>query len=309
MTRQSCECQVGNPGSGKCTGRVHHYMRAILGQGAVGYVGHIFERRAYPDFDSLAQCKQYVREYVPLHLTQIEAGLLEAAKAMPLALPLDRPIRVLDIGGGPGTVALALERLTASGKLGGCFVVDVIEPSAPFCRMLNIAKMSLCDGSVSIGEISQHDFLDYWFASKGKRLDYDWIVSANVMSPLSLAWERRVGMEDEVRKTSPCSLERLGGVARDAWSTHDLGLLFWHILKNFTREGLGAITLIEGGCRTYINEPRDYMRQLASFEGLQKIAGSYSTRRAGRMPPCNFYETKYGHDMPNLIMLTMKAVA
>lgn len=271
----SCsECQSRI--SGKCSQRVHDAMAAMLGESsACIYLGHLFNR-SYPSFESLATCRQYIREYLPFHLTQIENGLLAAYKEIKPYLPEGRPVRVLDVGAGPASVALALERLVESGRLTGRFIVDAIEPSASFVGLIRLVQNKFRFGPVQINEIYEGDLTGWLIARKGGLKIYDWIVAANCLSPMGLSWK-----------------------------AEEIALLYRHAIDRVTYGSRGFVTIIEGGCSTYIN-PYVCMDKIEKSPLLEKVAG---TSGVGRMTPCGFYRTKWGNDRPNMIMLTMKAAA
>lgn len=300
-----CKCQA----AGTCSPRVHAALASVLGAStSMGYRGGLFTS-SYPAFDDKEQCIRYVLEYVPFHLQQVEMGLLQAARTISEQWPKDRPVRVLDIGSGPGTVALALERLVASGQLKHRFQIVAVEPSAQFCQMLVKVAARLRGGDVEIVEVRQRELISAWRSNIPRQWDIDWITAANVLSPVSAAWEQAVGMKDAAKMREPTRMELLKPPVLDAWSANDLAMVLWHMLERFTAGGKGHMTLIEGGCAKYIRNPPGYIRQIAACGSLRVVAGSPHSSSAGKMSPCEFYRTRYGHDTPNLIMLTMKAAA
>ena len=177
-------CQ--NRATGICTHRVHDAMEDMLaGQDNPHYRGGLFPSGKYPSFEE-GRGVQYVSEYLPLHLPQLEHGLEMAYRSLQETLPVDRAIRLLDIGSGPASVALALERLTSRAKVQAQFQVQPLEQSAEFCGMLRAAAGPLGSGAVQLETPCQMDMERYLDETTALSLQpCDWIVMANVVSPLA----------------------------------------------------------------------------------------------------------------------------
>ncbi len=74
------------------------------------YKGGLFDKPEYPIFEG-AECIQYLQEYLPFHIPQIEYVLrntLQKLKSIP------KKGSILDIGSGPATVPLAFCKLLSS---------------------------------------------------------------------------------------------------------------------------------------------------------------------------------------------------
>jgi hypothetical protein len=268
-----------NLAAGHCTNRIHSAVtRMIGGRGKPAYVGGLFSAAGYPGFTG-TQCVQYVQEYLPFHLPQIEHGLFNAYKAIGATFPADRPVRVLDIGSGPASVALALDCLVSNGKIAGRFIVDTVEPSIGFGQMIDQARGALAGGPVEISRLFSAQLPEWMQYARTGLYKYDWLVMANVLSPLSFALNRdNERLKSLISELLSCTGSYPGGV---------------------------SVTFIEGNCCTY-GHPVERFNALIGG-GMRSVGSMLSTRiGAGYILKCRHYRTKQGNCVPHVIMITIK---
>ena len=209
---------------GNCHGLIHRALEAMHGDEesqACGTVSKMFPPREYPVFEN-GMAFRYLREYAPLHLPQVMAGLLAAYRG--LSACGRRPRTVLDIGSGPATVALALQMLIGDGTIADSLAVDCVEPSSEFCDMIEKARSVWPEQPVALNAplmMTMEQYLEAKYVCEA-----DWVVMANVLSPLAAG---------SAPADTACRLmERLFEVQR--------------------KTGISpAVTLIEGSCRTYLD--------------------------------------------------------
>ena len=269
--------------TGICTQRVHEAMgRMLAGQDKGPYRGGLFPSGKYPSFEE-GRGAQYVSEYLPLHLPQLEYGLEMAYRSLQGTLSAGRAIRLLDIGSGPASVALALERLTAMGKINAQFQVQPLEQSAEFCGMLREAADPLGSGAVKLMPPFQMDMERYLDEKATTPLDsFDWIVMANVLSPLA---QGRTVEEYCAR------IQRL-------------------LEQHRTPTGYPALTVIEGSCCKYVL-PHTYMKGLtAQLKVLCNIGLDWSVPLdRPDILNCTYYKTGTGGCKPRIMMITVRKEA
>jgi len=135
----------------------------------------------YPIFEG-DQCFQYLQEYVPLHLPQINRGLencLEYYKNKSLT------ISVLDIGSGPATVALAFcKQLNGCDEYGFDIGITTIEASDTFNQMIEKFNEISSNKNIVILQNFNCTFtniIENRIAEKNKG-EYDWVIIANFLS-------------------------------------------------------------------------------------------------------------------------------
>ena len=258
-------------------------MESMLeGHDTPRYRGGLFPSGKYPSFEE-GRGVQYVSEYLPLHLPQLEHGLEMAYRSLQENLPVDRAIRLLDIGSGPASVALALERLTSGAKVQAQFQVQPLEQSAEFCGMLRAAAGPLGSGAVQLETPCQMNMDRYLDETTALSLQpCDWIVMANVLSPL--AQGRNV--EEYCAR-----IQRL-------------------LEQHRTPTGYPALTVIEGSCCKYV-APHTYMNGLAAQLKVVCKVGLDCSVPLNRpdILNCTFYKTGTGGCKPRIMMITVRKEA
>jgi hypothetical protein len=241
------------------------------GGGRDAYIGGLFHSGGYPVFSN-DQCAQYVQEYLPFHLPQIEEGLRTAYNAVGTTFPIDRPVRVLDIGSGPASTALALDSLVSSNIISGRFTVDTVEPSLGFNRMIDRARSALASGPVEIGEQYLSQFPSWMQYDHSGNPKYDWIIMANALSPITLA------------------LNNDGAKLRS---------MITELLSKSGRECGCSATFIESGCGTY-GHPILALKDLKENGYMIIGHGLPRTISAAHILKCRFYRTRQEFRKPEL---------
>jgi len=171
----------------ECCNKNVHKIIGKMGQGKLknGYIGDLF-RGKYPVFDDVDKCVQYLQEYVPLHLLQIQYVL---EKVIIEFRDFSKTINVLDIGSGPATVPLAFCRILNSKDFNYKLKITTVEPSIGFIKMIDIFnKENSMDFIESINN-SGHSLDDFMKDEKLFNFSYDWIIIANSISALGKNWE------------------------------------------------------------------------------------------------------------------------
>ncbi len=283
-TPVGCVPACANLVAGRCTPRVHAAMAGMLAVAPRECApGRLFAPGAYPLFEN-GRGARYVREYLPLHLPQLEYGLEQAFPTVCDAHQSPgRPIRVLDVGSGPASVPMALDRLVSAGRIAGSFEVQPIEQSAEFCSMLRIAGESLRSGQVVIREPRQMTLEQYISQPDAAGLyACDWVVMGNVLSPLA-------------HGKSPADYS---------------GLIRRLMERHMTMAGSPVLTAIEGSCSTYV-QPYPFMRELAAqFTLVREVGLSHSVQLdRPAIRNCAYYRGPYQGCKPRIIMVTVRKAA
>lgn len=178
-----------------CTDGFHGAKRAIFRQYPEAYARTgVFVRQeltgvAYEQFADHTQCMRYLRQYMPLHLPQLEEAVRRSLANMPPDL---QQVRLLDVGSGPGTLYCALSRLINAGEVNGrVFQYHPLEPSSGFIDFLNVIARhvtadGLAVGAPHCGRLSDLD--DNVFSN------INWIFLGNAVTPLITYARGDVGM-------------------------------------------------------------------------------------------------------------------
>jgi len=142
------------------------------------YKGGLFDEPEYTIFEG-AKCIQYLQEYVPFHIPQIEYVLCNTLQKLK-CIPKKRSI--LDIGSGPATVPLAFCKLLSSRKYEIILEITTVEASKGFNDMINIFRKVNANDNVEIVENLRSTFQDFISNAKRWRGRFDWVIMANCIS-------------------------------------------------------------------------------------------------------------------------------
>lgn len=129
-----CE-ESGRSHDGHCPSGLHVARQALAERfptefrNTSFFVSQSLTATAYIDFTDMTRCMRYFRQYMPLHMPQVEKAVLLTLEAEPF---IRRRLHVVDIGGGPGTLYVILASLLNRGLCNHAFDVTLIEPSADF---------------------------------------------------------------------------------------------------------------------------------------------------------------------------------
>jgi len=144
------------------------------------YIGQSLNSRIYTSFDSAIECMRYFRQYMPLHMPQIEVAVLATLQNNGLQR---RRVHVLDIGGGPGNLYCILAALLYRNMLQNHeFEVSLLEPAKPFHEFLDIIAATVQHPRLHLR--AKYDCRLDELPSRLKRADIDWFFVANAITPV-----------------------------------------------------------------------------------------------------------------------------
>lgn len=272
---QSCQ----NAKSQFCNDNVHNIILKMLLEYpkfiSDTFIGGLFDG-PYKIFEN-NQCIQYIQEYVPFHLPQIENGLRPALQHIyeNLSCQGDKPIRILDMGSGPATTAISFCRLLDkfSNKIN--LQISTMEPSTTFNEIIAVFSKENLNRNITITDHFDYTFDDFLSLSYILKGEYDWVIAANIISALG-------GTIDIININLNKLLTDLLDVGQQIY-----------------------VTLIE------TNNPmaRRFMRsEVIESQNLYKeIIFNYCIQLSvNDIKNCNFYNTKYGNYAPYLNTKTIK---
>ncbi|MEA2033697.1 MAG: hypothetical protein U9N41_08970 [Euryarchaeota archaeon] len=177
-------CKNINGIYGFCNENVHNIIEK-MGQGRFSdhYIGDdFFDGSEYRIFEG-QDCIQYLQEYVPLHLPQIEYVLnrvIDASREF-----FTDTISIMDLGSGPATVPLAFCRFFIF-SYKHKFKITTVEPSEGFNDMINIFKATNTNEFVQIVNNLKYKLFEDNFMNDESvfRRGYNWIIMANSISAI-----------------------------------------------------------------------------------------------------------------------------
>jgi len=266
-----------NAKSNYCNENVHNIVEKMMqGQFKEDYIGGLFNDPEYPTFEKLEECIQYLQEYVPLHLPQIEKVL---ETILPCFINPARPIKILDYGSGPATVALAFCRLLPRLNNKHRLKITTVETSEEFNNMINIFRAENANESIKIAACFKYGLLDDRLMDDKSifQIGHNWIIMANVLSAIG----KDMGFKEVNGK---------------------LNRFIYNMLL-YSRNVL--LTIVETSTITYFNAP-DYLSKIETigFDNL-KIIGTTPPVINERIDApwimnCKFYRT--GNDCSSPII-------
>ena len=170
-----------------CNEQVHNIIYNIIERYSQFYspfyIGGLFDVVDYPIFEG-KECIQYLQEFVPFHLPQIETVLSNMLNYFSLNFP-NSTISVLDIGSGPATVALAFCRLFNRIQYQINLEITTVEASNTFNNMIDMYSQGNLNNNVRIVENIRSNFNDFMNSleeRKGKFIN--WVIMANFISAI-----------------------------------------------------------------------------------------------------------------------------
>lgn len=144
------------------------------------FVRQNFDIMNYDNFDNAERCMRYMRQYMPLHIPPLE----EAIK-----IALDNiqsiPLKILDVGSGPGTLYCALSRLIKQ-KLPNMIVdhdieYNPLEPSSCFFEFFDIIAEYIKVDKLTVGNKYNGNIKSL---TKDNLKSINWIFLGNAVTPL-----------------------------------------------------------------------------------------------------------------------------
>jgi hypothetical protein len=135
---------------------------------------------AYTEFNDIQTCMRYFRQYMPLHMPQIEQAVCGTLEQNPFAR---RRIHVLDIGGGPGTLYVVLASLLHRGMFTNyVFDVTLVEPSKGFHEFLRVIAQYVQHPNLNVKAMCACTAEK--LPTVMKKNDADWFFVANAITPI-----------------------------------------------------------------------------------------------------------------------------
>ena len=237
------------------------------------------------------ECIQYLHEYVPFHLPQIQCGLKTVLKSG--IFDHLKNINIIDVGSGPATVPFAFCRLQNINIKNRIFNVTTVEASKKFNSMIQVFQHVNTNKSINVSNKLQCSVDDFMNKSEFE-MSYDWIMFANSITSIGLTAIGKERTPDEVNKT--------------------LNEFISNVLKCNKKLGYNdkiLITFIEGK-RELGFKFKDYLHEIENirFDNLRikktiKISGNMANIDAELLPNCRLYKTKNGLYKPNIYSMSL----
>lgn len=144
------------------------------------FKGGLFKGNEYPILNE-DQCIQYIHEYVPFHLPQINQVIGDILQKN--IFDENQTIRIIDIGSGPATVPLAFCRLKKDELQNRKFKITTVEASEACNEKIEIFNNSNKNKPIYKAALIKSDILDFMKISNFK-MGCDWIIMANSFSSI-----------------------------------------------------------------------------------------------------------------------------
>lgn len=211
------------------------------------FVKQSLDSSVYTRFDEPEQCMRYLRQYMPLHMPQIEEAVRRTLEAHnEHGNPGDTSqIRILDIGAGPGTLYCVLAAMFGrqDEALRNCtFEYCPLDPSKVFLDFVRIICANVTHDRLKLGHQFNCSLDD--MPEKDLR-GIDWFFLGNVVTPMlastpdvaSVAHRIGHAFTASVAKTTLLTIAENSGTAN-----------FFQFCKALEEEGLSRICDEETGC-------------------------------------------------------------
>ena len=227
-----------------------------------------FERQlltkdAYINFDNTTECMRYFRQYMPLHMPQIEKAIRNTLNQNLLTR---KHLHIIDIGGGPGTLYVVLASLLHRGFYPEhTFDITLVEPSSTFHDFLRVIAQYVRHPALRLRDMLVCTSED--LPAIMTKQDADWYFLANIITPIVRGFgnvSEAVGHLCSVikatrRKQSVCTLTL-------AENTNSVD--FTDVCAEFSARGLECPEYPDSscqgdwleGCKFYITGPRRLTR-------------------------------------------------
>ncbi len=240
----------------------------------------------YPIFEG-DECRQYLHEYVPLHLPQIVYVLRHILQKTIFGEA--QSIKILDIGSGPATVPLAFCKLKEDSFKSRNFKITTVEASKTFNNLIKNFKYLNQNKHIEIVDILECDITNFMYKPALKS-GVDWIIMANSLSAISKDISRYSG-EDVAKVLNK--------------------FIYYYIIynKKINYNNKLLMTIIEGSSTTYFNS-EDYLNSIEKigFTDLKIVSIVHKDNQsinADWIKNCIFYKTKYNLCKPVVITVSL----
>lgn len=242
------------------------------------YEGNLFKGKGYPILEG-KECFQYLQEYVPFHLPQIEYVLKDVMLKHEFD---DMTPNIIDLGSGPATVPLAFCRLDPNQYPYEKFNITTVEASKTFNDMISVFERMNKNKTVEIDCKFNCNITDFMNSAPRYNIGYNWIIAANSISAIGKSGE-------EANKR--------------------LNKFIFNVLNCNKKLGYSnsiLLTIIEGGLESYFHEKIKYLSEIGNiiFDDLEikdTLQPSENKIKDSRIKKCEFYNFKNSWmDKPNI---------
>lgn len=144
------------------------------------FVGQPLGPNVYTEFNNITKCMRYFRQYMPLHMPQVEMAVRATLDGNYITR---RRLNVIDIGGGPGTLYTVLASVLRSDPYSKFqFDITLVEPSLGFHEFLKIIAKHVTHPNISVREMCACTSDD--LPTTHHKKDGDWYFIANAITPM-----------------------------------------------------------------------------------------------------------------------------
>lgn len=185
--RHSSICnETGRSHGGHCPPELHKAREALAEKypsefaNTNYFVKQPLTAATYTEFNGATKCMRYFRQYMPLHMPQIEEAVRITLEQNCF---LRRRLHIIDIGGGPGTLYTVLASLLHRGLyLDYSFDVTLVEPSIEFHDFLRVIAQHVHHPNLNLRDI--YSCTSDQLPSVMNKMDADWYFIANAITPI-----------------------------------------------------------------------------------------------------------------------------
>ncbi len=144
------------------------------------FVKQPLTKDVFIDFDDTTKCMRYLRQYMPLHMPQIEKAV---RNTLDQNLLTRKHLHIVDIGGGPGTLYVVLASLLHRGFYPEyTFDITLVEPSRTFHDFLHVITQYVIHPALRFRDM--HVCTSEDVPAIMTKHDVDWYFLANIITPI-----------------------------------------------------------------------------------------------------------------------------
>jgi hypothetical protein len=185
--RHTANCtETGRSHGGHCPPKFHQARVALAEKYPLEFANtNYFVKQPltaamYTEFNDTTKCMRYFRQYMPLHMPQIEEAVRLTLEQKFFSR---RRLHIIDIGGGPGTLYTVLASLLHRGLCQDySFDVTLVEPSIAFHDFLQVIALHVHHPNLNVRGI--YSCTSDQLPSIMSKKDADWYFIANAITPI-----------------------------------------------------------------------------------------------------------------------------